>query len=190
MLPEACLGCPLYEEHKTLVPDHNPKGAEMHVVQLSPSPKALSFSRPDTSDLLKHLRLSGVETHSSGYLVRCKAPGRPLKNPTAWTKKIMAAATHCHNAHASFDKSLPIVTVGKEVFNFYSGGQDTYLWRGFRYTTTEEDDATREAVPKTAEAVPTLSTLRALDSPVKPDAATINAACEKAVGDDAITEDR
>lgn len=133
MLPDTCVGCPLYDPRKDMVLDHIADDAKMNVILLSPTYDALRNGEPDVTEIQRGLRLSGVEDFNVIHMVRCQAGARP-KGPGAigWDSKIGKAAKHCDQYTTLPD--LPTVTVGKHVWNFYcKANEDIYNWRGFRY---------------------------------------------------------
>jgi len=138
MLPNTCKGCPYYKPDSTFVPDEMNDQAEAHFILLSPTPLATRLGKPDLGDLQKGIRLSGIQEWSAGYMLRCHVPGKPKGNSIAWEAKVQKAAQHCAQYTKLPDR--PIVTIGKDVFKFYSGDKgDAYLWRGFRTDIEVED---------------------------------------------------
>lgn len=123
-LPATCRGCPFYSEEKNFVPDSLPNNSELHIILLSPTYQASSTGQPDTSDVQRGLRLSGVEDISVSHLLRCAVP------PKAPSAAVQRGAQHC--AQYNNYPAVPMVGVGKEVFRFFSSNDDIYTWRGFR----------------------------------------------------------
>lgn len=133
-LPDTCKGCPFYDPKKRMVPDAGASGeAQMHVILLAPTYQAERMGYPDTTEIQRGLRLSGIGDYSMGHMLRCRVPARP-KGAAAlvWDSKVAKAAKHCEQYTELPD--LPIVTVGKHVWNHYcKEDEDIYNWRGFRY---------------------------------------------------------
>ena len=132
-MPKTCQGCPYYDPAGRFIPDEmNPK-AEVHIIKLSPGYNEVKLGQHDPGPLARGIRLAGLNEWSSGHLLRCKIPAKPRGNSAAWEAKVRRAAKVCNQYTTLPD--VPIITVGKEVFEFYDDDParaGIYSWRGFR----------------------------------------------------------
>lgn len=123
-LPATCIGCPAYSPEKNFVKDTLTPDAKLHIVLLSPTYLAATTGKPDVSDIQRGLRLSGVEDVSVSHLIRCAIA------PRTHSATVQKCARHC--SQYSQYPELPMVAVGKEVYNFFVPDEDIYTRRGFR----------------------------------------------------------